>query len=428
MNFAFNYKKYIHASNALPVVGQHVHSQYIQLQVALGYLAHAREMLQQASQLHRDIPIHHVYADLSVISMNDAGTGIQRLVKSVWHRLEQPNISYTPIYATRKKKYAISRYPEAQIKKRSYVQLKAGDLFFGLDWSADQIIRHQKSLYKWKKDGAKLIFILNDILALQHPEWFTRKNREKLTAWLNVISVCADEIVCVSAHVKKQVETWLNQHGIFDLKCSSIKLGAEIDASPHQAQIRSDFAAQFLQHSYHLKVSTVEPRKGHLCLVKAFEHLLETHPDYPHHLYLVGRYGWHAEDTVNAIRNSTYFNQRIFWFDDIQDDELKLLYQNASGVINASYGEGFGLPLMEAIYYQKPLLVRDLAVFHEVTSRQATYFKADQPEALANSIYAWGHTLSSSDQHVIPMHSWDQTTAQVFEIFKAHGVSSNISK
>lgn len=428
MNFAFNYKKYIHASNAIPIIGQHAHSQYIQLQVALGHLSHAREMLQQVSQKNEHTLIDHVYADLSVISMNDAGTGIQRLVKSVWNRLEQPNISYTPIYATRKKKYAISHYPEAQVKKRRYVHLKSGDLFFGLDWSADQIIRHQKSLYQWKKDGAKLIFILNDILALQHPEWFTRKNRQKLCAWLKVISVCADEIICVSAHVKKQVETWLNEHDIFDLKCSSIMLGAEIDTSHHQTKIRPDFAMQFLQHSYHLKVSTIEPRKGHLCLVKAYEHLLATHPDYPHHLYLVGRYGWHAEDTVNAIRNSPYFNQRIFWFDDIQDDELKLLYENASGVINASYGEGFGLPLMEAIYYQKPLLVRDLQVFHEVTSQQATYFKEDSSQALADTIYAWGHNLNSSDKHIIPLQSWDQTTAQLLDIFKTHGVGSNISK
>lgn len=117
------------------------------------------------------------FTDLSVISMNDAGTGIQRLVKSLWTRLPAQNhsINFVPLYATRKKKYAISHYPNANLKKRNYVQLKTGDLFFGLDWSADQIIQHQAQLFEWKMCGAKMVFILNYILALQHPDWFTKK-------------------------------------------------------------------------------------------------------------------------------------------------------------------------------------------------------------------------------------------------------------
>lgn len=400
---------------------------FLKINIQLGNIAYARHLLKQYSPA--DItakPIKNIYTDLSVISMNDAGTGIQRLVKSVWLRLPQHgnSLQFLPIYATRKKKYALSKYPQNNIKKRQYVELKQRDLFFGLDWSADQIIKHQTHLMAWKMKGAKQIFILNDILALQHPEWFTKKNRQKLQTWLNVIAVCADEIICVSETVQKQLIQQLHEYQIDDLTCSAIKLGGEISPSTYTAQIRPDFEQRYLQESYMLKVSTIEPRKGHLCLIQAFEALLERYPEYPHHLYLVGRYGWKSEQTIQYLKASKYFEKRIFWLDDINDAELNLLYQHAVGAVNASYGEGFGLPLMEAIYYQKPLLVRDLDVFREVSSNQAHYFIQDQPHALAETLYQWSKDLTPTSTHSIPLTSWDESVGKIMKILKKHGVEN----
>lgn len=361
--------------------------------------------------------------------MNDAGTGIQRLVKSLWTRLPAQNhsINFVPLYATRKKKYAISHYPNANIKKRNYVHLKTGDLFFGLDWSADQIIQHQAQLFEWKMCGTKMVFILNDILALQHPDWFTKKNSQKLKAWLKVVAVCADEIICVSQTVKGQIEQWLLEHGIADLPCSSIQLGGEIAGRNLSEKLRDHFQSIYLKHTYLLKVSTIEPRKGHLCLIQAFEALYKQYPDFPHQLYLVGRYGWKSDDTIHYLKQSPFYGKRIFWFDDINDVELNQLYQSASGVINASYGEGFGLPLMEAIYHKKPLLVRDIAVFREVSSNQATYFQNDAPYRLAQTIFTWAKDLTSESQQIIPVNSWDDAAKNIINIMEKHGVKLNIS-
>jgi len=402
---------------------------FLKINIRLGNISYARRFLKQHTPTPpTNKPIQNIYTDLSVISMNDAGTGIQRLVKSVWSRLPEQakNLNVYPIYATRKKKYALSQYPQKNIKKRKYVDLKSGDLFFGLDWSADQIIKHQVRLMQWKSKGAKQVFILNDILALQHPEWFTPKNRQKLQAWLNVIAVCADEIICVSETVTQQLIQYLHEHQIDDLPCSAIRLGGEISPSTFTAQIRPEFEQKFLASSYILKVSTIEPRKGHLCLIRAFEALLKRYPDYPHHLYLVGRYGWKSEHTLEYLKASPYFGSRIFWWDDMNDAELNLLYQHAVGAVNCSYGEGFGLPLMEAIYYQKPLLVRDLPVFREVSSNQAQYFKRDQPEDLAEKLYEWSKELTPTSTQIIPLTSWDVSVEKIMKILQKHGVHITI--
>lgn len=140
--------------------------------------------------------------------------------------------------------------------------------------------------------------------------------------------------------MKGQIEQWLLEHGIADLPCSSIQLGGEIAGRNLSEKLRDHFQSIYLKHTYLLKVSTIEPRKGHICLIQAFEALYKQYPDFPHQLYLVGRYGWKSDDTIHYLKQSPFYGKRIFSFDDINDVELNQLYQSASGVINASYGEG----------------------------------------------------------------------------------------
>ena len=44
-------------------------------------------------------------------------------------------------------------------------------------------------------------------------------------------------------------------------------------------------------------------------------------------------------------------------------------------MIAASWDEGFGLPIIEALSHQKAVLARDIAVFREVGGENALYFK-----------------------------------------------------
>lgn len=55
---------------------------------------------------------------------------------------------------------------------------------------------------------------------------------------------------------------------------------------------------------------------------------------------------------------------------------------NSSATIFASFGEGFGLPIVEAAALGTPLILRDLSVFREVTSSEALFFR-DSSELLA---------------------------------------------
>jgi glycosyltransferase involved in cell wall biosynthesis len=132
-----------------------------------------------------------------------------------------------------------------------------------------------------------------------------------------------------------------------------------------------------------LMVGTVEPRKGYLEVIEAASLLWQRGVAF--NLVIVGREGWmdlpearrrSIPRTVTAIRQHPQLGRRLFWWEGASDAELDRLYRQADGLIGASFGEGFGIPLIEAASYSLPLLLRDLPVFQEVTQGNAVFFPA----------------------------------------------------
>lgn len=81
-------------------------------------------------------------------------------------------------------------------------------------------------------------------------------------------------------------------------------------------------------------------------------------------------------------------------------------------MIAASYGEGFGLPLIEAAHYGLPIIARDIPVFREVAGSYAYYFNITDSESLAFEVRQWLE-LYKTGQHPestgMPRLSWEQS-------------------
>ena len=87
-------------------------------------------------------------------------------------------------------------------------------------------------------------------------------------------------------------------------------------------------------------------------------------------------------------------------------------------LIAASYGEGFGLPLIEAAQHKLPNIARDIPVFREVAGDHAFYFDADDAQGPAASIQQW-LALYGNDAHPrsdkMPWLTWKQSAALLCE-------------
>jgi glycosyltransferase involved in cell wall biosynthesis len=85
-------------------------------------------------------------------------------------------------------------------------------------------------------------------------------------------------------------------------------------------------------------------------------------------------------------------------------------------VIAASYGGGFGLPLIEAAQHKLSIIARDIPVFREVAGEHAFYFNATEPEQLSQSLEQW-LDLYANNRHprsdAMPWMTWEQSETQL---------------
>lgn len=341
--------------------------------------------------------------DVSVIISNDARTGIQRVVRALLLQLllyPPAGCRVRPVFATRKHGYhyapdhfGLPGVQASSLDGSHAVKVGAGDMFLGLDLAAHLLPLHRTELAHWKRLGAEIHVIVYDLLPVLHPDWFNPKTTRKFRQWLKTIAIFADGIICNSNTVKAELDGWLCQQyslATAAIPVNIIPLGADIQSSAPSRGLPENLdqlLSAFASKPTVLMVGTLEPRKGHSQVLIAFEKLWKQGRDI--NLVIVGKPGWKTEALQQRLRSHPQRQARLYWLDNVSDELLELLYTHCTGVIAASEAEGFGLPLIEAMHHNKPVLARDISVFREIGGNSVTYFSGASTDNFINDMEFW---------------------------------------
>jgi glycosyltransferase involved in cell wall biosynthesis len=343
-----------------------------------------------------------ILVDISGIINFDPKTGISRVVKSQFIKLYELNQNLYKIKAVYLKKinenyyyFYANSYMKNILKldiknsQDSQIVLNKDDIFYISDLSSQtiQLALNEKVYEKYKYLGVKIVFLVYDLLPIKYPHFF-RENQDKIhQKWLEDISSISSYFITISNSVAKDLKNWLNSYNPNnDAIIKTIHLGADfpsIDISFFET--KTYIASQNINF---LVVSTIEPRKAHKQLLEAFEILWKTNKNI--NLHIVGKKGWLVDKLISKIQNHQFLNKLLFYYDFVDDKQLKDLYKNSDALIVPSYDEGFGLPIIEAAFYKKPIITRDIEVFHEVATTHAFYFKNTQnPKDISDALTHW---------------------------------------
>lgn len=385
---------------------------------------------------------NQLLVDVSVVYQNDARTGIQRVVRALLLQLlASPPQGYTvcPIFATRKQEYCYAQpnfldgpkkaLNSTELDKPAPVHVKNGDLFLALDLAAHLLPHHQSQILHWKRRGVRMHVVIYDLLPLQHPEWFNPKTTRNFKEWINWVARYADHTVCISNTVQKELHIWLGKiyHDFRKTVSSSvIVLGADMAATapsrgiPVEAKL---LLTRIKNAQSVLMVGTLEPRKGYKAALDAFEVLWKNSTKKPI-LIIAGKKGWKTEELQEKINNHPRNREHLFWIDSASDEFLGLLYSNCSGVLVASHAEGFGLPLIEAELYCKPVLARNLPVFQEISGMSTTFFNESSTDDFSKSIAQWLDTLANPKEQTLNgnknVYTWKESASQLITNILTH--------
>ena len=280
-------------------------------------------------------------------------------------------------------------------------------------WAAAEAAREQ---------GATIATLIYDLIPLTHPQYVGTKRQEGFRRYLHQAIEHSDLIVAISRTVQEDVEAYIRDHRCqFNRIPSSVHhftLGAELslvqgEVRPAVLELFSVDAAVTKQKNPYLMVATFDPRKNHHYLLDAFDILWKTRTDL--RLCLIGRVGSLCEDVIQRIRSHPALNKQLFAFYDIQDSELQHCYQTCRGVIFPSIVEGFGLPIVESLWFGKRTFASNTPIHREVGKNDCVYFDLESPSSLATEIEKW-ELIADTPAHQLPTRrptTWTESSKQL---------------
>jgi glycosyltransferase involved in cell wall biosynthesis len=393
------------------------------------------------------LPRRQLLVDISELVQHDAKSGIQRVVRNIlieWLKSPPRGYRVEPVCATLERGYRYARRFTSRfmglpdpILPDSPIDFAPGDIFLGLDLQPTVVPRHREFFQFLRRQGVRVEFVVYDLLSVLMPTYFPPGAEQVFTQWLDVVTEC-DGVVCISQSVAQELTEWTRSRSAKRLRpfrIRSFHLGVEASTPtvlPTMTVEDTHVMDSVAKRPSFLMVGTLEPRKGHAQALDGLEQLWRAGHDL--NLIIIGKKGWMTDALVERLDRHPERNARLFWLDGISDDTLERLYAKSTCLIAASFGEGFGLPLIEAALHNLPILARDIPVFREVAGEHADYFRNDKaPSVLSDAVLRWlrlyenGQHIRSSSMRTL---SWPESAAQLMSALDApqqHALATHAS-
>ena len=222
------------------------------------------------------------------------------------------------------------------------------------------------------------IFTIHDLRRIYFANFFLKKIILKY--FFKFFISKADRIIVVSKAIKKEMQRYFG-----NLKISVIY--NTINLKDYKKIKFKDI--QIIKKKYNLNgkfilaVGHLEQRKNYLRLIKSIDILNKD--KYDTKLIIIGQ---KANETVEIYKiiKRLKLNSKVKVFSNLTDYEVGCFYKLTSLFVFPSIYEGFGIPILEAMASNKPMVLSNLEVFREITENKYIYFDPYDPLSIANNI------------------------------------------
>jgi len=364
-----------------------------------------------------------IIVDITEVIRLDARTGIQRVVRNFCAGLHahaaQGGYELCPIRWDERdgichaRRYAREQFGLALQGPDSPFEAQWNDLLFMLDsswWMPERFDELQAAV---AKHGGEIVWMVYDLVPILHPQTCNPTVLPAFRHWLTKAVATADGFICISDATRADLERFMDECRNFARRpwTRTVHLGSDLESGQREAAAESvvDLARRLSGSRMFLAVGTVEPRKDYATILAAFEQRwAEAVND---SLVIVGKLGWNMDELARKLRKHREFGARLLWLENVGDGDLHYLMERAAGLIQASVAEGFGLPIAEAGALGVPLLLSDIAVFHEVAGVSAAYFPVSDAAQLAR-LLAQPELRGTT----VPFRTWHAASVQMARV------------
>jgi glycosyltransferase involved in cell wall biosynthesis len=211
-----------------------------------------------------------------------------------------------------------------------------------------------------RKRRMKVAGIFHDAIAWRHPEMVRHWSREAHGDYMRALTGL-DVVIPISFESGRHLQEFAAEQGLPAPRIRVCPLPAQQLGQERETKVVESAGRRVRI----LCVSTLEPRKNHARILNAFRIARHHLPGVEMELHLVGAAYAAAPEIAGAVRLLTESTPSIFWHEGVSSEDLRNFYRDCDFTIFGSWIEGFGLPVMESLWFGKPCLCSDQGVIAE---------------------------------------------------------------
>lgn len=229
------------------------------------------------------------------------------------------------------------------------------------------------------KTGIKSIVTMHDLIFLRLPQYYKFIDRQLYRFKSQYACKHANRIIAISEKTKQDIVE------LYQISPNRIDVVYQSCDDSFKVAVNDDLKAEVTQtyqlpEKYILNVGTIEGRKNLLQLVRA---LPTVNPIYK--LVVIGRPTAYAKLVEQEI-SKLGLTERVIFLKNVPFSHLPAIYRLASLFVLPSYYEGFGIPIIEALYSQVPVIAATGSCLEEAGGPFSKYVSPDDVNALAKAI------------------------------------------
>ena len=230
-----------------------------------------------------------------------------------------------------------------------------------------------------EKTNIKTVVTIHDLIFKRFPHYYKKIDRKIYDNKIKHAVKFAHTIIAISEQTKKDI---IEFYQVAENKIEVIYQACDTIFEKKQSSIALNVVKEkyALPANYLLYVGTIEERKNALVILQAMLQL-------PSHikLVMVGKkksYGL----TIDAFIKKHELNDRVIQINQVDFKDLPAIYQAANIFIYPSKFEGFGIPIIEALHSETPVIAAKGSCLAEAGGPNSLYFEPSNADELAGLI------------------------------------------
>jgi len=267
------------------------------------------------------------------------------------------------------------------------------------------------------KAKCKQLGVIHDINFEHYPKDLSFIVHKYLTHYFPKFAKKATRIATVSAYSKNDIVT---TYGIDQTKIDVVYNGSNESYTPISNELQAETKKRFCGgNDYFLFVGALHPRKNMARLFKAFD-VFKSKQTNPIKLVIVGEKYYWTSDIKHAYLNMQFKDEVIFT-GRLSTNDLKHVLGSALAMTYVPYFEGFGIPILEAMNCDIPVITGNVTAMPEIAGDAALLVDPFSIDSIADALWKMYSEPQLRAQLVEKGRirkldfSWDKTAAALWK-------------